>query len=67
MIQNLRETKVFNSDGTLTGLGIKENKARILRESQKNSRRSKSNGSKRKSYSRPTKSRGFNFYEDDLL
>jgi len=62
MIQNLRETKIFNNDGTLTELGIKANKERISREAQRAVRRSKRKSSSR-SYSRPTKFRGFNFYD----
>ena len=66
MIQNLREDKVFNPDGTLTESGIKANKERISRESQRAVRRTKRKSySKNKSYSRPRKSRGFNFYYDN--
>ena len=65
MIQNLREDKVFNPDGTLTESGIKANKERISREAQRAVRRTKRK-SYSKSYSRPRKSRGFNFYENKL-
>ena len=65
MIQNLREDKLFNPDGTLTGSGIKANKERISKESSRAVKRSKRKSYSR-SYSRPTKSRGFNFYEDKL-
>ena len=62
MIKNLREDKLFNPDGTLTGSGIKANKERISKESSRAVKRSKRKSYSR-SYSRPTKFRGFNFYD----